>query len=63
MDIYQKGVGVIKKLSPVNTYSEAVQTLVKYCQDNNIQIVAKEKCGDAVWNYLSDGTEFDYCSE
>lgn len=60
MDIYKKGVGVIKKFQPVNTFSEAEQALEKYCRDNNVQVVAKERCGDARWNYLSDGTEFDF---
>lgn len=63
MDIYKKGVGTIKKLQPVETISEAEQALEKYCQDNNVRVIAKERCGDARWNYLSDGTEFDYCPE
>ena len=63
IDIYKKGVGVIKKFAPVNTVSEAEQVLEKYCLDNNIQVIAKEKCGDSYWNYLSDGTEFDYTIE
>lgn len=63
MDIYKKGIGVIKKLQPVNTISEAEKTLEKYCQDNNLRVIAKEKCGDSYWNYLSDGTEFDYSYE
>ena len=63
MDVYKRGVGVIKKLQPVNTFSEAEQALEKYCQDNNLRVIAKEKCGDSRWNYLSDGTEFDYTLE
>lgn len=63
MDVYKKGVGVIKKLQPVNTFSEAEQALEKYCQENNLQVIAKEKCGDSYWNYLSDGSEFDYTLE
>lgn len=63
IDIYKKGTGVIKKIAPVHNYSEAEQALEKYCRENNVQVVAKEKCGDAHWNYLSDGTEFDYCPE
>ena len=63
MDVYKKGVGVIKKFPFVNNISEAKQTLEKYCSDNNVQVVAKEKCGDTYWNYLSDGTEFDFTIE
>ena len=63
IDVYKKGVGVIKKFQPVNTFSEAEQALKKYCQDNNLRVIAKEKCGDSRWNYLSDGTEFDYTLE
>ena len=63
MDIYKKGIGVIKKLQPVNTISEAEQALKKHCKDNNLHVIAKEKCDDSYWNYLSDGTEFDYSHE
>lgn len=38
MDVYKKGVGVIKKFQPVNTFSEAEQALEKYCRDNNVQV-------------------------
>lgn len=63
MDVYKRGTGVIKRFQPVNTISEAEQALEKYCQENNVQVIAKEKCGDSHWNYLSDGTEFDYSAE
>jgi hypothetical protein len=63
MDIYKKGEGIIKKFPSVNTFSEAEQALEKYCQENNLRVVAREKCGDSRWNYLSDGTEFDYTLE
>lgn len=63
MDVYKKGVGVIKKFQPVNTFSEAEQALEKYCKNNNLRVIAKEKCGNSRWNYLSDGTEFDYTLE
>lgn len=63
MDIYKRGVGTIKKFQPVNTYSEAEQALENYCKENNVHVIARERCGDAHWNYLSDGTEFDYCPE
>lgn len=63
MDVYKRGIGVIKKFQPVNTFSEAEQVLEKYCQENNLQVVAREKCGDSRWNYLSDGSEFDYTLE
>jgi hypothetical protein len=63
MDVYKKGEGVIKKFPPVENIFEAEQALKKYCEDNNLQVVAKEKCGDSYWNYLSDGTEFDYTIE
>lgn len=63
MDLYKRGVGTIKKFQPVETIFEAEQALEKYCQDNNLHVIAKEKCGDSYWNYLSDGTEFDYSIE
>lgn len=63
MDVYKRGVGVIKKFQPVNNFAEAEQALEKYCQENNLQVVAKEKCDSSRWNYLSDGTEFDYTLE
>ena len=63
IDLYKKGEGIIRKFPPVSTISEAEQVLKKYCLDNNVQIIAKEKCGDSHWNYLSDGTEFDYSVE
>jgi hypothetical protein len=63
MDVYKRGVGVIKKFPPVDTIQEAKQALEKYCQENNVQVIAKEKCGDSYWNYLSDGSEFDYTLE
>lgn len=63
MDVYKRGEGVLKKFQPVNNFAEAEQVLEKYCQENNIQVIAREKCGDSYWNYLSDGTEFDYSAE
>lgn len=64
MDIYsRKECKVIKKLPSVNTFAEAEQALKKYLEENDIYVVAKEKCGDSYWNYLSNGTEFDYTLE
>ena len=64
MDIYsRKECKVIKKLPSVNTFAEAEQALKKYCEENDVHVVAKEKCGDSYWNYLSNGTEFDYTLE
>ena len=60
MDVYKRGIGIIKKFQPVNTVFEAEQALENYCLENNVQVIAKEKFGDSHWNYLSDGTEFDY---
>lgn len=60
MDLYKKGVGVINTFPPVATIDEAEQALQDYCKKNNVHVVAKEKCCDSYWNYLSDGTEFDY---
>lgn len=61
IDIYNRTeCKVVKKLPSVNTIIEAEQALKKYCQDNNIHVVARESCGDSYWNYLSDKTEFDY---
>lgn len=64
MDVYSRKEGkVIEKFPPVNTLEEAEQALKKYCEENSLQIVAKERCGDSYWNYLSNGTEFDYTME
>ena len=64
MDVYSRKEGkVIEKFPPVNTLEEAEQALKKYCEKNNLKIVAKERCGDSYWNYLSNGTEFDYTIE
>lgn len=64
MDIYsRKECKVIKKLPSVNTFAEAEQALKKYCEENDVYVIAKEKCGDSYWNYLSNGTEFDYTLE
>ena len=64
MDVYsRKEVKVIEKFPPVNTLEEAEQTLKKYCGENGLQIIAKERCGNSYWNYLSNGTEFDYTME
>ena len=64
MDIYsRKECKVIKKLPSVNTFAEAEQALKKYLEENDVYVVAKEKCGDSYWNYLSNGTEFDYTLE
>ena len=64
MDVYSRKEGkVIEKFPPVNTLGEAKQALKKYCEENGLQIVAKERWGDSYWNYLSNGTEFDYTLE
>lgn len=64
MDVYsRKEVKVIEKFPSVNTLGEAKQALKKYCEENSLQIVAKERWGDSYWNYLSNGTEFDYTIE
>lgn len=63
IDIYSPKEGVIEKFPSVNTITEAEQMLKKYCEENGLQIVAKERCGDSYWNYLSNGTEFDYTIE
>ena len=41
----------------------ANKSIRKYCEENGLQIVAKERCADSYWNYLSNGTEFDYSIE
>ena len=64
MDVYsRKECKVIEKFPSVDSITEAEQALQRYCEKNNLQIVAKERCGDSYWNYLSDGTEFDYTIE
>ena len=64
IDVYsRKECKVIEKFPSVNTITEAEQALKKYCEENSLQIVAKERCGDSYWNYLSNGTEFDYTIE
>lgn len=63
MDIYKKGTGIVKTFKPVNTFPEVKQTLYKYCKENNLLVVAKERYGDAYCYYLSDGTGFVYTIE
>ena len=64
MDVYSRKEGkVIEKFPPVNTLEEAEQALQRYCKENDLQIVARERCADSCWNYLSNGTEFDYTLE
>lgn len=64
MDIYsRKECKVIKKFQPVNTLIEAEEALNKYCDKNKVSVIAKERCCNSYWNYLSDGTEFDYTVE
>ena len=64
MDVYsQKECKVIEKFPAVDSITEAKQALQRYCKENDLQIVAKERCGDSYWNYLSNGTEFDYTVE
>ena len=63
IDIYKIGKGVIKKVPPVEISFELNQALKKYYEDNNLQVVAKEKCSDSYRNYLLDGTELDYIVE
>lgn len=64
IDIYsRKECKIIKKLPSVNTIAEAEQALQRYCKENDLQIVAKERCDNSYWNYLSNGTEFDYTVE
>ena len=63
IDLYQKGFGILKKFPSVNTEKEAKDFIESYCKNHNVHIVARERCGDAMWNYLSNGTEIDYCAE
>ena len=64
IDVYSRKEGkVIEKFPPVNTLMEAEKALKEYCEKNNVSVVAKERCGDSYWNYLSNGTEFDYTIE
>lgn len=62
-DVYRKGVGVIQPLGPFSTEEEVLAAMDEWCKNHNVHVVAREKCGLARWNYLSDGTEFDYCLE
>ena len=63
IDLYKKGVGVIQKFPDVPTLKEAEDFIESYCQEHDIHVVAREHCDTAYWNYLSNGTEIDYCSE
>ena len=63
MDLYKRGIGIIEKFAPINNESEAKEFISNYCKEHNVSVVAIEKCGDARWNYLSDGSEIDYCWE
>lgn len=61
IDLYKKGVGVIKTFPSVNSIKEAEDFVESYCKENNVTVTAREHCGETHWNYLSDGTEIDYC--
>ena len=61
IELYQRGKGTLAKFPSVSSLNEAKEFVEKYCHDNNIHVTARERCGDATWNYLSDGTEIDYC--
>lgn len=63
MDVYKAGKGVIKKLPSCLTKAECEAKVEEYCQENNVQVIAREYCDTAHWNYLSDGTEIDFCLE
>ena len=63
IDLYKRGEGVIKKFPSVATETEAKQVIEKYCLENDVKVVGRERCGESHWNYLSDGTEIDYCIE
>lgn len=62
-DVYKSGVGTIKKIGKFQTLQEVQTALQNYCEENNVHVRATERCDTATWNYLSDGTEFDYCLE
>ena len=63
IDLYKKGKGVIKTFNPVDTEKEAEDFIESYCKENNVTVTAREHFDGAHWNYLSDGTEIDYCSD
>jgi len=63
MDLYQRGKGILETFPSVNTEKEAEEFISKYCEDHNVYVTARERCGDSHWNYLNDGTEIDYCKE
>ena len=63
MDVYSRKEGVIEKFPSVSTLEEAEQAVKEYCEKNNLQIVARERCDNSYWNYLSNGNEFDYTIE
>lgn len=61
MDLYKRGEGVLNTFPDVKTEDEAKEFISNYCKEHSIKLVAREWCGDEHWNYLSDGTEIDYC--
>ena len=65
MDLYQRGIGIINKFPPVAPIEEAEEFLQSYCKEKGLKIIGREYCplDHAHWNYLSDGTELDYCEE
>ena len=63
IELYKRGKGVLKTFPSLDSISEVKAFIENYCKDNNVKVVAKEKCGESYWNYLSDGSEIDYTIE
>lgn len=63
MGLYKKGVGVLQTFPPVKSEREAKDFIKKYCEEHNVKVMCRERFYTEHWNYLSDGTEIDYCIE
>jgi hypothetical protein len=60
IDLYKKGKGILEKFPPLINISDVKAFIKNYCNNNNVEVVAIEHCGDSCWNYLSNDTEIDY---
>ena len=59
--LYKMGIGDLEKFPNVSSRSEARKVVTEYCAKHGLKLVGVEYCLDSCWNYLSDGTEIDWC--
>jgi hypothetical protein len=61
IDLYRRGFGVLERFPSVSSQAEARRFVREYCAKRGLRITSVEICMDSCWNYLSDGTEIDWC--